>query len=258
MARDKTISDRSGAWNPNSKCVTRYNISQTVLIYFAIFSNVNTVTIFVGKEKAPFLIHENLLTYVSPYFKTALSPDKFREGQQWKVSLPDVKIMTFEHFTYWLYAKRVEISENPKHFFDRRRALFGRISYAIRLFVLADKILVEDLKTDVCTFLIDLVKKTGLPPSYHNVEEAYSNTPPNSPLRRIMIDWHVWCCDPKGWGRTKEWLAENPEFAADLVEAMAPMMRFADLKNPFKTGYGSRYVVEEVVEGGETEMEGVD
>ncbi|OJD10586.1 hypothetical protein AJ78_08446 [Emergomyces pasteurianus Ep9510] len=66
-----------------------------------------TVPVIVGHElpdpPQTFYLHSGLLSKASSYFRAALKPDQFVEGQKWKVELDDVNPDIFGFFVEWLY-----------------------------------------------------------------------------------------------------------------------------------------------------------
>lgn len=201
----------------------------------------NTVTILIGQDKIPFHVHEAHLTDAFPYFAAAFAPDKFKEGQDRSITLHQFEVDTFEHFANWLYSRRVDLplgpyDDSPGSWYTQRNE---RIAQAIRLYILADTVLVDDLKGNVLKFLMDVadgkhgkIKEKRGCPSCANVELVYANAPPRAPLRRLMTDWYIWWCESSWWATIegREWLPKWPEFAADLVEATANFIKYTELE----------------------------
>jgi hypothetical protein len=69
------------------------------------------VTVHVGSDKTPFIVHKDLLTSSSPYFKAAFE-GKFREATDNSVPLVDVTPTQFRRFLDWLYFKKLPNGEN--------------------------------------------------------------------------------------------------------------------------------------------------
>lgn len=59
------------------------------------------------------------------------------------------------------------------------------------LYALADKYHIVKLNNKICEELCRLVG-TAAPPSMAFATVVYSNTLPYAPLRRLLVDWHVW------------------------------------------------------------------
>ncbi|KAF2200827.1 hypothetical protein GQ43DRAFT_481231 [Delitschia confertaspora ATCC 74209] len=68
------------------------------------------VTITVGPSKKSFLIHQNLLTYHSDYFRGCFS-GSFSEAQSRTLNLPDVSVPVFETFVDWLYSGTLGLAD---------------------------------------------------------------------------------------------------------------------------------------------------
>ncbi|QDS76430.1 hypothetical protein FKW77_004298 [Venturia effusa] len=66
----------------------------------------DVVTVHVGPDKTPFLVHKDLLTTSSPYFKAAFEGE-FREATDKTILLEDISVIQFKLFLDWLYFGRL-------------------------------------------------------------------------------------------------------------------------------------------------------
>lgn len=71
----------------------------------------NLITIYVSARPRAFSIHENLLTYWSPYFRNAFN-GSFREADEKEITLEDVDPWTFKTVVGWLYSQHI-VLEKP-------------------------------------------------------------------------------------------------------------------------------------------------
>ncbi|TLD18896.1 hypothetical protein E2P81_ATG01624 [Venturia nashicola] len=64
------------------------------------------VTVHIGPEKIPFIVHKDLLTQCSPYFKAAFEGN-FCEALENSIPLIDISTTQFRLFLDWLYFRRL-------------------------------------------------------------------------------------------------------------------------------------------------------
>ncbi|KAL8840728.1 MAG: hypothetical protein Q9170_001166, partial [Blastenia crenularia] len=99
------------------------------------FQTVITVT--VGPDKIPFLVHRERFCAASPFFAAALNPNyNFKESGLRTVSLPFARPIDFEYLVQWIYThnldhEELDIVSHPAYF------------RLIRLWLLADELQVE-------------------------------------------------------------------------------------------------------------------
>ena len=148
------------------------------------------VTILVGSQETRFDLHRGLLCASSDFFKAAISSN-FKERDQNEIKLPKQDVKIFKFFVRWLYSGRlrgfyypatikpsiqelrqaaiVELktqdldvlqdlgSDNPNgkalYMAHYRDAPF---SHLVGLYILADTLLVHDLKDRIITLIIDV------------------------------------------------------------------------------------------------------
>lgn len=58
--------------------------------------------VLVGRQESPFYVHTSLLNK-SPFFRAALQDDRFKEGQERVIRLPEDDVLPFQCFFEWLY-----------------------------------------------------------------------------------------------------------------------------------------------------------
>ena len=145
------------------------------------------------------------------------------------MDLPEEDEDLFELFVQWLYRQRYEIppegAEHHTHNFIE----------PVKLYVLADKYDVSDLRSLLIKKLFAIVNKSRLPPGVHTVAYAYDHVSQNSSLRKILADWYA-CKIPLPWLATKatqKWLQNIPEFAAAMLSSFATTALREPRSNPF-------------------------
>ncbi len=132
--------------------------------------------------------------------------------------LPEDRAVDFEEFVHWLYA----------HDNQNSGSLPIKLCPLIRLYVVAEKYDIPALKKCICDQMIRLAKtKISRSPGWDSIAYAYEYLSATSSLLKLLVDWHAWemCLGSAVMKTEKKELAKNPDFAADLVYAMAETAR---------------------------------
>lgn len=139
------------------------------------------------------------------------------------MTLPEDDVGRFEDFVHWLYTQQYKIpapeeatpKESTKHdeFKDQ----------AMRLFILADKYDVLDLKKHICMQLLDKAREGYRPPNLGTIAYAYEHLPDQSSLRRVLVDWCVPGLGPEWFQNIniRSGLLGIPEFTVDLAASLS-------------------------------------
>ena len=163
------------------------------------WGDIATVTLIVGESQTVFQLHEKELFEVSTFFEAAFN-SKFKESSERTMTLPEDDVETFEEFAEWLYRRSYAISP---------ASLPGpRFMALLKLFVLADKYQVTDLKNIVTEKMFASAKNRETVPSTGEIAYAYAHTVQSSGIRRLLADWYA--C------RIDLMLFENPTFQTFL------------------------------------------
>jgi hypothetical protein len=177
---------------------------------------VPTVKVFVGKERKLWVLSEEFLCDRVEFFKLMFKSN-FKEGHEKEVYLEEDDPETFAKFVDWLFST------------------FGNVDslQACKLFVLADKMGVEDLKNSIMSSLE--VSHRGdeiltLCPSPEAVKFTYENTTESSSLRKLLVkrmfvffvhkrrdaaDW------PEHLNLFNAALLSHPVFSSEVITAIA-------------------------------------
>lgn len=129
-----------------------------------------------------------------------------------RMRLPEEEERMFDLFTQWLYNKGYEIL--PGH--DEAKG--ERFMEPVKLYILADKYGVTDLKSHIITELFAMGNEKWIA-GISTVAYAFEHTPQNSRLRKLLADWWV-CRLSLPWFRSEVaqgWLKEHPEVACALI-----------------------------------------
>ena len=114
------------------------------------------MTIKVGPEKHPFVVHKERLGYYFSYFKAALT-GHFAEASEGVVDLPDLDAETFKIFERWLYTQKFRKEEA-----DGTGMGWGVLC---RVYVLADRLGVTLLMNLVVSSMVEKRFKDKAVPS---------------------------------------------------------------------------------------------
>ncbi|KAI8934365.1 hypothetical protein NX059_009100 [Plenodomus lindquistii] len=156
-------------------------------------------TIIVGTVKAEFTVHEELLTYHSPFFRAALN-GKFKEAEEKKVVLEDVITNVFEFFVHWLYHGRLPSVDDNESLFKMWST--NTTSNLLWIFVFCDRYDVPKLKTEAMNTLLARSQDPACGNCFHSrtaVGYAYDNLPKTSGLRRFLVDLFCRHASPQVW-----------------------------------------------------------
>lgn len=189
------------------------------------------MTIYVGDAKNEFHIHQNLLCGASTFFDAAFT-SKFKEGSEKKMTLPEDDPEVFEAFVQWLYHQHYEILAS-----DLSHEPGRYLTQTMQLFILADKYGVTHLKNAIIDALVRNAQSKGKPPSRSAIHQIYEFTPPSSGIRVLLADWYAWQAG-RSWLQAPTlhtWLREHPDFAADMVAAMAKFESNSQRNDYFKS-----------------------
>ena len=172
------------------------------------FSTIAMVLLVVGEEKIELSVHENVLFDASPVFKTAFT-SKYKEGSERSIYLPDDDADLMDALIQDLYAPQSALRE------------IGSTMELLRLYVLADKYDIVQVKNRICDCFVSNIK--GLPPSASEIEYAYENATSERPIRRVLVDWFIHRANAAWFNKeeNRRWLTSVPEFAVDLCAGLA-------------------------------------
>lgn len=156
----------------------------------SIFSE-RIVTVLVGPAEVKWCLHENLLSATSGFFKSAFNSG-FKEATDDKITMPEDDPVAFELFVRYLYTKTLtpdvgglNILTPPMGPNERGRPGPSIQDY-LRLYVLASKIIVEELE-NACVDIVHSFYKIGTRrPDIKDVQYVYENTMPECGMRKLL------------------------------------------------------------------------
>ncbi|KAL6716043.1 hypothetical protein ACLMJK_007005 [Lecanora helva] len=184
------------------------------------FGYVPTVTLIVGPDKVPFIVHKTQLCEASSFFKAAFHTTFYKEGSENKMQLAEDKASTVDLFVQWLYKKECELSiSHPRNQSSTTRFYMK----VVKLLIFADKYDVPSFKEYMLQMFLDHCHDADIPwlPKLYVIEFVYDNTCPGSGLRRLLIDTYTAYSDEEWYQsrRVRQKLCERPVIAVDLLTA---------------------------------------
>ena len=199
------------------------------------FANVKTITIYVGKDKVNFQVHEDTLFDASPLFHKAFTSDS-QEGPERTLDFPNDDADLFGHLIACIYSKSFSMDMFEDATSDSERQI-----QAAQLFALAEKYDVETVMLNMGIKLHAHGNAPGkkkrpagsyyetdrFPPERRAVEIAYRDTHRDSILRIVFVDWYSMGGVDDDIG-VRDWLSTVPEFASDLVVTRSRQQRYFD------------------------------
>jgi hypothetical protein len=171
------------------------------------------VDIYVGPESTHWPLHERLLCYHSPFF-ASIFYDKnanTRPGQNKSYGLPDEDDLPFEMLVGWLYSRSLRPPREEKD-----------VGPLLDLYLLADKLEMEKLASEVVDTIRDFYHSTSTYPGLRRVQFIYSNTSEDNMMREMMVSSvarYLTLGDtiPKHWANA---LRKNGQLAVDIIRAI--------------------------------------
>ena len=173
------------------------------------------VDIYVGAESTHWPLHERLLCYHSPFFRSIFyaddkTPDKKRQRDK-SYGLPEEDDYPFELLVGWLYSKALR---SPKQEKD--------IGPLLDLYLLSEKFQMEKLSSDVVEAVRDYYYTTSTYPGLRRVQYIYAETDEDNEMREMMVSSiarQLTTTDkiPAHWAKA---LQRNGQLAVDIIRSI--------------------------------------
>ena len=192
------------------------------------FAHVKTVTLYVGKDKVDFQVHEDTLFDASPLFRKAFKSDSEEDSER-ILDFSEDDPGLFGHLVECIYSKSFSMD-----MFEDATSNTEREIQAAQLFALAEKYGVETVMLNIGLKLHAHGEKrrqmkhynhVRIPPERRAVEIAYQYTHRDSILRKVFVDWCS-ACSVGEIRDLRDWLPTVPEFASDLVVTTSREKRY--------------------------------
>jgi hypothetical protein len=191
-------------------------------------------TVLVGHSKDRFVVHENLLTHYSEFFRAALT-GSFKEAEDKIVKLGNTHGFTFECFVHWLYTQRFpdaskgddeELVDGWGSSDDPRKL----IDSLIDMYIFGDRCMVPQLQRVALDHLYRHIQVHTTPvPEEDDIYNAFGHLRSDNPLCRLLVDVKLYydhCCDgssnPYSRDEKAEWpMNGEPDYPSEYLLAFA-------------------------------------
>jgi hypothetical protein len=157
-------------------------------------------------------VHKELLCEHSPYFQASVK-EEWIDPENRIIPLPDDKPYIVNLYVQWIYSDRI-LSRNPSATEAHGSTELNTLVYA---FVFGEKIQDARFKDAVIDAVIKCTLTPGKDgttwfPGVKAINHAFEGTPPESPLRRLLVD--LWARNGRAdWDRK----GLNSDFTTTLI-----------------------------------------
>jgi hypothetical protein len=165
------------------------------------------VHFYIGEEKVKFSLHKEVVI-VSPVLKAAFT-GRYVENDNQEYHLVDTTEQAFRYLTQWLYSENfayhIDLSTSKKGYGHVKKELQEKGDDLVKLWVLADRLLLSDLQNltieklrDICTIITTTLGATPIPYFLPLTDFDYvkKNTTRFGGLRRFLVRHCVIKCPP--------------------------------------------------------------
>jgi len=160
-----------------------------------------------------FIIHKEFACSHSPVLNAAFNGG-FIEGQTQTYELKDTEGEVMQLLTRWLYTQTVPFELIPRGAEGFNEKFFRNTYSAVRLWVLADMLLIIQLQNDISDYILAQHGKGRV--ATHCVKYVFGNTLAGSPLRQLFVMiCALYCVDDAYKSNPQRY---PPEFFQEFVE----------------------------------------
>jgi hypothetical protein len=165
------------------------------------------------RDEQKFTVHKDLVCASSKFFMAA-SSERWTEGKEKAVRLPEVKKETFQAYVVWVYAGKVNINKSIKG--DAKLAAAEELRETVYLYLLGNVLDDLQLRNAAMRALVTGLKDWNVQPSCNLINHIWDSTPPGSLLRNMLVDFIL-----KRWDSS--FIKENvmAQYPTDLLATIA-------------------------------------
>jgi hypothetical protein len=153
-----------------------------MLTSHSLIAQSDTIIVKVGDQQKKYTLHTKLLAYHSGYFHGALSGN-FKETEDGIIVLSDVDTDAFDVFVDWVYEKKLP---ECVHAISPKDSPV--VSIRSRAYVLADRLLVLDLKKELMDVDFDRFQGYRNTPGFIRIIYLFKNHPESDPMLQLVVD----------------------------------------------------------------------
>jgi len=166
------------------------------------------VDIYVGEENTHWILHEKLLCYYSPYFRSIFYNKKSNDKS---IGLPEDEDTPFELFVGWLYSRALRLPTEEKD-----------VGPLLDLYLMSERFQMEKLSYDVVDTVRNFYHSQNSYPGLRRVQYVYTNTGDDNAMREMMVSsvarfLTLGDSIPAHWDRA---LRKNGQLAVDIIRAI--------------------------------------
>ena len=164
------------------------------------------VTILVGKDETPFILHQTPLIHKSPVFWADLAAETEEDDDEDPVRLLGIEARYFKVYAHWIYSSQLDIALLGHHRTTAPRPQVGRdaekakldngelVDDLMRLWtrtaVLMDASFQNTVSDELVRWLVDRRSLTFMSTkTFDFVDKHTGSETPVNPLRQMCIDW---------------------------------------------------------------------
>jgi hypothetical protein len=187
-------------------------------------------TLLAGQSGKSFIVHTDLLTTRSPYFREILSTSSSSGPRSHStssstnmttsithhdtISYPDLDEFAFALFVRWLYGGQLT---GPSDFHS--------MQHYISLYVLATKFQIEKLSNEVMDAVRSYYRSANMTAPPYRLKYIYDNTPAPNKMRQFLVTTAAYrgLCEGGLSDEMRDVLAKGGDLAVDFIQAQVKL-----------------------------------
>ncbi|GAB7358178.1 hypothetical protein MBLNU230_g0332t1 [Neophaeotheca triangularis] len=144
------------------------------------------ITVLVGEDEKTYKMPRSVLYNASPWFRAALDPSKFLEGQSNILKFPEVDTGTFDRFVVWLYGTERDRTPEDDYWTPDPYKPYDCQSMATNLWIFAHTYIMPALQNFAMRILwLNIEEERYMDVGL--IRKAFEKTPEGSELRKASV-----------------------------------------------------------------------
>ena len=169
------------------------------------------MNIYVGPENTHWILHERLVCYHSPFFRSVFYSKENESSKSKNFGFPDADDPPFELFVGWLYSKAIRYPSTE-----------NEVGPLLDLYFLSQTLEIEKLSEEVVETLRTFYHQHESYPSLRRVQYVYNNTDQDNEMREMMVGSvarYLTLSDaiPQHWENA---LKKNGQLSVDIIRSI--------------------------------------
>lgn len=142
------------------------------------------ISVLVGPDEQTFFVHKDMICARSRFFKAACS-ERWVEGKEKRVELPDVEASLFHCYIARVYGGKVDVERFANEGIEKLPGKDDRlVAKLLELYILGDALDDIHLRNRVLQIL---VLETTVLPHAETVKRVWEKTPEHSSIRKMIV-----------------------------------------------------------------------